>query len=131
MFGSKAPTAGAPLAACCLGDTATEGVVVGVGTVTGNPVEIRLVLPVAVIPLGSTQPEVVVAAPDELIVVMQFSKKPGILPAIAVTWNVDRVSKSQEYPARTEVLSSGDHATPMRGPTAPILSFLNQRSAFT
>jgi hypothetical protein len=77
-----------------LGDDATEGVVVGVGTVTGNPVEIRLVLPVAVIPFGSTQPEVVVAAPDELIVVMQFSKKPGIFPAIAVTWNVDKVSNS-------------------------------------
>src|SRR6266487_5283483 len=95
MFGSKAPTAGAPLAACCLGVNAAEGVVVGVGTAMGNPVEIRLVFPVAVIPFGSTQLEVVVAAPDELIVVMQLSKKPGILPAIAVTWNVDKVSKSQ------------------------------------
>ena len=69
---------------------------VGVATVTGNPDEIRLVFPVAVIPVGSTQPEVVVEAPDELIVVMQFCRKPGILPAIAVTWNVDKVSNSQE-----------------------------------
>src|SRR5947199_10354925 len=95
MFGSKAPTAGAPPAACCAGVTATEGVMAGVGTAVGNPVEIRLMFPVAVIPFGSTQPEVVVAAPDELIVVMQFSKKPGILPAIAVTcpWRIGTVSR--------------------------------------
>jgi hypothetical protein len=94
MFGSKAPTAGAPLTdwAGCV--NAADGVIVGVGTVTGNPVEILLMFPVAVIPFGSTHPEVIVAAPDELIVVIQFRRKPGILPAIAVTWNVDKVSNS-------------------------------------
>src|SRR6266404_6421306 len=95
-LGSNAPTAGATPTDWAGGVKATEGVTVGVGTVTGNPDEIRLVFPVAVIPVGSTQPEVVVAAPDELIVVMQFCRKPGVLPAIAVTWNVDNVSNSQE-----------------------------------
>src|SRR6266849_996440 len=96
MLGSNAPTAGALPAACAGGVNAAEGVIVGVGTVIGNPEEIRLVFPVAVIPFGNTQPEVVVAAPDELIVVMQFWRKPGILPAIAVTWNVESVSNNQE-----------------------------------
>src|SRR6266550_4999020 len=98
-LGSKAPTARATPADWTDGVKAVEGVMVGVGTVTGNPDEIRLVfpvVPVAVIPVGSRQPEVVVASPVELIVVMQFCRKPGILPAIAVTWNVDKVSNSQE-----------------------------------
>ena len=63
----------------------------GLGTLVGNPVEIRLAVPV-----GVTQPEVVDAAAELLIVVMQFSRKPGTLPAIAVTWKVDNVSNSQE-----------------------------------
>jgi len=95
-LGSNAPTAGATPADWTDGVKAAEGVVVGVGTVAGNPDEIRLVFPVAVIPVGRPQPEVVVESPDELIVVMQFCRKPGILPAIAVTWNVDKVSNSQE-----------------------------------
>ena len=87
MLVSKAPTAGARLLAWGSKSKAwtAEGVVDGFGTATGNPWEIRVVFPVAVIPFGSTQPEVVVAAPDESIVVMQFRRKPGTLPAIAVT----------------------------------------------
>src|SRR5260370_39396469 len=90
-LGSNAPTAGATPTDWAGGVKATEGVTVGVGTVTGNPDEIRLVFPVAVIPVGSTQPEVVVAAPDELILVMQFCRKPRLLSANGATLNVGKV----------------------------------------
>src|SRR2546425_1356343 len=84
------------------GTNAAEGVIVGVGTVTGNPVEIRTP-GLATSAGGTTQPFVVVAGPCTPVIgsgvgmlVRQFCKKPGILPAIAVTWNVDKVSNSQE-----------------------------------
>src|SRR5260370_42690195 len=96
MFGSKAPTAGAPLTDCTGWVNATEGVVIGLGTLTGNPVEILAVFPVGVIPFGSAHPELVVAAPAVLIVVTPFKRKPGTLPAIAVTWNLDKRSNSQQ-----------------------------------
>src|SRR5947208_1061144 len=50
MFGSKAPTAGAPPAACCAGVTPTEGVTARVGTAVRNDVEIRLPFGVAGFP---------------------------------------------------------------------------------
>src|SRR5437879_4955767 len=136
MFASNAPTAGACVLGCGPGDNCAEGGVAGIGIVTGNPVEI-LAEGLATNACGTTQPVVAVAGPCPVvrlgvgIFTRQFKRNPGIFPAIAVTWNVDSVSKSQEYPARTEVLLSGDHAIPIRGPTEPILPFLNQRSAFT
>ena len=66
---------------------------------TGNPEEIRAA-GLLTSAGGTTQPFVVVAGfvGEGLVgmLVMQLSKKPGILPAIAVTWNVERVSNSQE-----------------------------------
>src|SRR5713101_4045094 len=100
MFESNAPTAGACVLGWGPGDNCAEGVVAGVGTVTGNPVEIRAP-GLENSAGGTTQPVVVVAGPCPVVglrvgmLVMQFNKKPGILPAIAVTWNVDSVSKSQ------------------------------------
>ena len=91
MFGSNAPTEAARLLGCATCNRATEGVTLGFGTEVGNPVEIRLA-----VPAGATQPEDVVATEELLIVVMQFRRNPGTLPAIAVTWKVDRVSNNQE-----------------------------------
>src|SRR5262249_21082451 len=105
---------------------ALDGIVVGWGVLIGNPEEIRPDKPD-----GVEQPTEVPMAPLESIVLLQSSMKPGTFPAIAVTWNVDSVSNSKAYPARTAVLGSGDQAMPMRGPIAPILLFLNHRSAFT
>src|SRR2546423_8852040 len=56
---------------------------------------------------------------------------PGTFPAIDVIWKVEIVSKSQPYPARIAVLSSGDQAIPSLGPKEPRLLFLYQRSLFT
>ena len=100
MFGSNAPTAGAWVLGCGTGDNCAEGVVTGVGTVTGNPVEI-LAEGLATNAGGTAQPLVAVAGPCPVVGLVvgiftrQLNKKPGILPAIAVTWNVDSVSKSQ------------------------------------
>src|SRR6266481_2657859 len=94
MLRSNAPTAGACVLGWGLGDNCAEGVAVGVGTVTGNPVEIRT--PGLERAGGTLQPCVTVAGPVVGIFTRQFSKKPGILPAIAVTWNVDKVSNSHE-----------------------------------
>src|SRR5215468_11639842 len=89
-LGSNAPTAGASDAGCWGVLKAADGVIVGSGTVVGNPCEI--LFPV---PEGSTQPVVVLAAPELLMLVWQFRRKPGSLPAMAVTWNVDNVSNNQ------------------------------------
>src|SRR6266478_61131 len=102
----------------------------------GKPSEIRVVLFVVeftalVTPAGAAQPADVKTVPVKSTLVVQPSMKPGILPAIAVTWKVDSVSNNKAYPARTEVFLSGDHAMPKRGPTLVILSFWNQRSVFT
>src|SRR5574337_829906 len=100
MFESKAPTAGATLDDCTGASNASEGFVVGLGTATGNPCEIRVTFVPLNTPVGSVQPADVDAAatfcPDVfvtvVILVWQFSRKPGTLPAIAVTWKVDSVS---------------------------------------
>src|SRR5262249_30465858 len=126
ISGSKAPTLGAVPEGCGATVRALEGVVVGSGMALGNPEEMRPAKPD-----GVEQPTDVPIAPLESIVLLQSSMKPGTFPAIAVTWNVDSVSNSKAYPARTAVLGSGDQETPMRGPSAPMLLFLNHRSAFT
>src|SRR5215471_4584730 len=95
MFGSKAPTAGACELAWVIGDNAADGVIVGVGTLVGKPVEMRTP-GLAANAGGTTQPFVTVAAPVVGMFTRQLIKKPGILPAIAVTWKVESVSNSQE-----------------------------------
>src|SRR5216683_528142 len=105
MFGSNAPTLGATLAGWVGENKAAEGFTLGPGTATGNPCEMRVTFVPLRTPLGSTHPNVVVAVATGFFVtgsvavpifVWQFSRNPGTLPAIAVTWNVERVSKSHE-----------------------------------
>src|SRR5262245_39019393 len=125
MFGSNAPTLGAVPAGCGAVVKAAEGVIVGAATLSGNPEEMRFASPE-----GATQPAEVAMAPLVSMVLLQSCMKPGTLPAMAVTWKVESVSNNNEYPARTTVLGFSDQATPRRGATAPILLFLNHRSAF-
>src|SRR5262249_158374 len=94
MFGSNAPTAGASVLGWARGDKAADGLIVGVGTLRGKPVEIRSP-GLEASAGGTTQPFDTVAVPVVGIFTRQLSKNPGILPAIAVTWNVESVSKSQ------------------------------------
>src|SRR5205823_11657915 len=65
MFASNAPTAGACVLGCGPGDSCAEGVVVGTGTVTGNPVEIRTVGSATTRAGGTLQPVVAVALRSE------------------------------------------------------------------
>src|SRR2546427_8666678 len=62
----------------------------------------------------------------------QLNTNPGTFPATAVTWNEDTGSKAIPQPLRITVLPllSRLHAKPTRGPNAPRLLFLNQRSDF-
>src|SRR5207244_5959728 len=96
MFGSNAPTLGAVPDGCAATVKAAEGVIVGDATLSGKPEEMRFAKPE-----GVTQPIEVAMAPVVSMVLVQSCIKPGTLPAMAVTWNVESVSKSNEYPART------------------------------
>src|SRR2546422_1812896 len=120
-LGSNAPTLGASPLAWAGCSNAAEGVVVGAGTVSGNPWEMRFS-----VPLGATHPAVAEALPLVSRLFTHSKMNPGTLPFMAVTWNVEMVSNSQPYPTRTEVLPSGAQARPTRGANAPRLEFLNQ-----
>src|SRR2546426_9922598 len=75
------------------------------------------------------QPGVVVPpATDE-----QLKTSPGTLPATAVTWKEDSGSKAMPHPVRMTVLlpDPGLQAIPTRGPMAPRVLLVNQRSAGT
>src|SRR5258708_15407783 len=63
----------------------------------------------------------------------QLKTRPGTLPATAVTWKDDSGSKAMPHPVRMTVLplDPGLQAIPTRGPMAPRLVFVNQRSACT
>src|SRR5437867_9298419 len=80
------------------------------------------------VPLGATQPTVGVGTPFASREFLQFCIKPGILPAMEVIWKVEIVSNNHPYPTLTAVFASGDQAMPTRGPIAPRLLVLYQRS---
>src|ERR1700719_1640898 len=63
----------------------------------------------------------------------QLKTSPGTLPATAVTWKEASGSKAMPHPERMTVLplDPGLHAIPARGPMAPRLLLVNQRSACT
>src|SRR5215472_16775255 len=101
MLGSKAPMLGAAFNGCAGCVNSAEGVPLGGGTTSGKPLLMRLNIPEA----GMAQPAptvtesgVVAVVPlvptAEATVLVQASMKPGILPAMAVTWNVESVSKN-------------------------------------
>src|SRR5260370_20772263 len=79
-------------------------------------------------PSGTGEQPGVVAPPatDE-----QLKTSPGTLPATAVIWNEDSGSKAMPHPVRMTVLlpDPGLQAIPTRGPMAPRLLLVNQRSA--
>src|SRR5260370_23882810 len=63
----------------------------------------------------------------------QLKTSPGTLPATAVTWKDASGSKAMPHPVRMTVLplKPGLQAIPTRGPMAPRLLLVNQRSACT
>src|SRR6202158_5001714 len=63
----------------------------------------------------------------------QLKTSPGPFPATAVTWKEASGSKAMPHPERMTVLplDPGLQAIPTRGPIAPGLLFVNQRSAAT
>src|SRR6516225_5438381 len=88
-LGSNAPMLGATLKGWADGVKNADGVSAGAGTLVGNPCAIRFA-----VPLGATQPAVVLSVPAVFRELTQFSINPGIFPAMAVIWNVEMVSNN-------------------------------------
>src|SRR5438045_9779770 len=89
-LGSNAPTLGAVPFGWNGCSSDAEGAATGTATLVGKPEEMRLLNP-----LGVTQPAVGVMDPAVSMLVLQPSIKPGVLPAIAVAWNVEITSNIQ------------------------------------
>src|ERR1043166_8426094 len=86
MCGSKTVIGGALLLVCSAGVKNEEGLAVGAGSCVGNP-------PASVLVMSGelTHPFVIVVKGK---VVVQLCTSPGTLPAAAVTWNEEIVSKA-------------------------------------
>src|SRR5439155_21544257 len=111
-----------------------DGLTVGGGNNVGKPPATVLFRDVKTL-AEFAQPGVI-EEKDEVVLeydVVQLWTSPGILPAAAVTWNDEIVSKAMPYPSRTTLLlplpnkvrkkpdlNSGLQARPQRGPIAPL-----------
>src|SRR5437667_9198856 len=129
MCGSKTVIGGELVRNCCGGVNSADGFADGAGSCIGKP-------PATVLLISGelTHPAVMVVKAPAVVLyeVVQLCTSPGTLPAAAVTWNDEMVSKAMPYPRRITLLllppkkacsnpdlKSGLYARPMRGPIAP------------
>ena len=130
MFGSKTVIGGELVRNCWGGVNNVVGLTEGAGSWRGKPPATVLLMLAEL-----THPAVIVVNAEAVVLydVVQLWTSPGILPAAAVTWNDEIVSKAMPYPSRITLLlplpnkvrkkpdlNSGLQARPKRGPIAPL-----------
>ena len=96
MCGSKTVMGGELVLNCCVGVKNVDGLAIGAGSSMGKPPATVLFKDVKTA-AESAHPFVIEAKEDDVVEydVVQLCTSPGVLPAAAVTWNDEIVSKAR------------------------------------